>query len=140
MRMLTLVMVLASVVFTACSTMADVPGEAGDPSDVDEVVEISTTDRLRFDPDSIEVEAGQTIEFKITNDATGEHEFVLGERHEGMAAEDMAGDGPSSTGVIQPGSEASVFWTFPEAGEVEFACYVAGHNAQGMTGTITVTG
>ena len=137
MRMLTIIMVLG-LVFAACSKAEEAPGQAGDPSAVDEVVEISTTDKLRFVPSTIEVEAGQTIEFKITNEAGGEHEFVLGPVHE--HGEGMMHDDAGSTGPIEPGSEASVFWTFPEAGEVEFACYIAGHNEQGMTGTITVTG
>jgi uncharacterized cupredoxin-like copper-binding protein len=137
-RKLTTILILGLVVFAACNKAAEAPGEAGDPAAVDEVVEISTTDKLRFVPSTIEVQAGETIEFRVSNVAKGEHEFVLGPVHE--HGEGMMHDDSSSTGPIEPGSEASVFWTFPEAGEVEFACYIAGHNEQGMTGTITVTG
>ena len=131
-------MVVVLVILGACNdNPGSVSGEAGDPADVDEIIEISTSDQLRFEPEAIEVDAGQTIEFRVTNAATGEHEFVLGPGHAhepGMVHSD-----PSSTGVIAPGKMASVYWTFPEAGTVTFACYVAGHNEQGMTGTITVS-
>lgn len=138
-RRMAAMLIIGLFLFGACSKEGGgtVPGEAGDPAAVDEVVEISTTDQLRFEPDSIEVEAGQTIEFRINNDATGEHEFVLGPLHEHGAG--MEHSDPSSTGQLEPGATGSVVWAFPEAGTVQFACYVAGHNEQGMTGTITVS-
>ena len=132
-------MVVVLMTLGACNDdPGSVSGEAGDPADVDEIVEISASDQLRFTPDVIEVAAGETIEFRITNAATGEHEFVLGATHDhepGMQHSD-----PSSTGTIAPGKMATVYWTFPEAGTVTFACYIAGHNEQGMTGTINVSG
>src|SRR5688572_28663088 len=57
-------------------------GEAGDESEVDRVIEIEATDELRFDPSDIDVEAGEAIEFQITNVASSPHEFVLGPAHE----------------------------------------------------------
>ncbi len=138
-RSLAAVVILGFLLLGACSEKdGTVTGEAGDPATVDEVIEISTTDQLRFDPDSIEVEVGQTIEFRIMNEGTGEHEFVLGSLHEHGAG--MQHGDPSTTGQLEPGATGSVVWTFPEAGSVTFACYVAGHNEQGMTGTITVSG
>ena len=130
--------IVALVVLASCSEEGTVTGEPGDPADVDELVEITTSDQLRFTPDAIEVAAGQTIEFRITNAATGEHEFVLGPAHDHEAG--MVHSDPSSTGTIAPGKTAIVYWTFPEAGTVTFACYIAGHNEQGMTGTINVSG
>ena len=133
-------MIVALVTPAACSDEGGgtVTGEPGDSAAVDEVVEITTSDQLRFTPDVIDVEAGQTIEFQITNDATGEHEFVLGAAHDHEAG--MQHSDPSSTSPIAPGETASVYWSFPEAGSVTFACYIAGHNEQGMTGTINVSG
>ena len=131
-------MIVVLMMLAACSEEGTAAGEPGDPADVDEVVEITTTDQLRFTPDVIEVAAGQTVEFRITNAATGEHEFVLGPSHVHEAG--MQHSDPSSTGTIAPGKMATVYWTFPETGTVTFACYVAGHNEQGMTGTINVSG
>ena len=131
-------MIVVVMVLAACSEEGIVTGEPGDPADVDEVVEITTSDQLRFTPDVIDVAPGQTIEFRITNAATGEHEFVLGAGH--MHEAGMQHSDSGSTGTLAPGKMATVYWTFPEAGTVTFACYIAGHNEQGMTGTITVSG
>jgi uncharacterized cupredoxin-like copper-binding protein len=136
-RALAALSIFALLLGAACSKDGTLMGAAGDAAAVDEVIEISTTDRLRFDPDSVTVAAGETIEFEVTNGATGEHEFVLGPLHEHTAG--MQHGDPSSTGVLESGDMGSVIWTFPEAGEVTFACYVEGHNEQGMTGTITIT-
>lgn len=122
----------------ACSTSTTPPGEPGTASEVDRVVEIEATNELRFDPSEIEGEAGETIEFKITNVASSEHEFVLGSAHEHSA--DMHHTETNATGTIAPGTSASVIWHFTEAGEVQFACHVADHDKQGMTGTVSISG
>ena len=112
-------------------------GEPGDEAEVDQVIEIDMTDELRFDPSEIDVSAGQTVEFRLTNVAPSPHEFVLGPAHE--HSDDMQHTEGNATGAVEPGESASVFWSFPEAGEVQFACYIDGHNEAGMTGTVTVT-
>lgn len=122
----------------ACSNGTGAPGEPGTASEVDRVVEIEATNELRFDPSEIEAEAGETIEFKITNVASSEHEFVLGSA--GEHSDDMHYTEANATGTIEPGASASVIWHFTEAGEVQFACHVAGHDKQGMTGTVSISG
>jgi uncharacterized cupredoxin-like copper-binding protein len=120
-----------------CSKSQPALGEAGDEAEVDRVIEITTSDDLRFDPSEISVEAGETIEFHVTNEASSQHEFVLGPTHdhdEGMQHGDA-----SATGAIDPGDSASVVWYFPEAGETSFACHIANHDKSGMTGTVTVS-
>ena len=118
--------------------MTEVAGEPGDPSEVDRVIEIDATNALEFEPSSIDVAAGETIEFKISNAADVDHEFVLGAEHEHHAGMEHGGD-PGATGTIAPGGSATVVWTFPEAGEANFACYIANHNEAGMTGTIKIS-
>lgn len=102
------------------------------------MIQIETTDELRFEPSEIEVAAGETIEFKVTNVASSPHEFVLGaseEEHSGS----MEHSPDNATGEIAPGESASLIWTFPEAGEARFACHIADHDKSGMTGTVTVS-
>lgn len=126
------------LVAAGCSKGAAATGEPGSAAEVDRVVEIETTNELRFDPSEVDVQVGETIEFNITNVASSEHEFVLGavahEHTDGMSHGES-----NATGTIEPGSSASVIWHFTEAGEVAFACHVAGHGKQGMTGTITIS-
>lgn len=127
------------VTLGACSDAAgEVIGAPGDPDAVDRVITLDATNELEFDPSSIEVTAGETIEFQVNNVAEVEHELVLGPEHEHHEGMDHS-DGSAGTGAIKPGSSASLVWEFPEAGEVRFACYIANHNEAGMTGTITVS-
>ncbi|MEA2516499.1 MAG: hypothetical protein QOG16_337 [Actinomycetota bacterium] len=121
-----------------CSKPAELIGEAGSESEVDRVIEITASDELRFDPSEIDVSTGETIEFQITNGGKTQHEFVLGtaahEHEHGMSSH------PNATDPIDPGATESVIWHFTDAGEVVFACHIAGHDKQGMTGTITISG
>lgn len=134
--LLATIFVLSAV---ACSDPAAAPGEPGTASEVDRVVEIEATNELRFDPSEIDAEVGETIEFKITNAASSEHEFVLGSSAD-EHSEDMHHTETNATGTIEPGASASVIWRFTASGEVQFACHIAGHDKQGMTGTISVSG
>ena len=130
-------LVLSVALAGACSKATqEALGEAADESAAERVIEISTSDELRFDPSEVSLAAGEVVEFRITNEAGSPHEFVLGPIHE--HGEGMQHTESNATGEIQPGETASVFWSFPESGTVDFACYVAGHNESGMTGTVTV--
>lgn len=124
---------------TACSKAGsgEAVGEPGDEADVDQVIEIDMTNDLSFDPSEIDVSAGETVEFRLTNTASSPHEFVLGPAHE--HSEGMQHAEENATGEVEPGGNASVIWSFPEAGEATFACYIDGHNEAGMTGTVTVS-
>lgn len=125
--------------FVACNKGGgELTGEPGDAADADRVVTLDATNELRFEPDSIDVEQGETIEFQISNVADVDHEFVLGPLHAHDAGMHHAATDPSATGPISPGDVASVVWTFTDAGQVEFACYIAGHNEAGMTGTVEI--
>lgn len=132
------VALLTIVLSGGCSSSGsgELLGEPGDEADVAQVIEIDMTDALRFDPSEIEVAAGETVEFKLTNTAPSPHEFVLGPAHE--HSDDMQHAEENATGAIEPGESTSVIWSFPEGGEVQFACYIDGHDEAGMTGTVTV--
>lgn len=111
-------------------------GEAADPSDVDRTIEIHT-EEFKFSLDEIEVEQDETIEFVVTNDGRTAHEFSLGTDHMD-SGDHVHGAATGSTGAVPPGETVSLIWHFLEAGETLFACYIAGHDKQGMTGTLTV--
>jgi len=121
-------------------------GEPGQAGEEDRVVEVTQLDEMRFDPPSIEVQAGETIRFEVTNAGQAPHEFVLGDaafqadHEEEMAA--MGGtpmmDEPNAI-AVEPGETGTVVWTFTEGGTLEYACHVPGHYPAGMAGEITVT-
>lgn len=112
-------------------------GEPGEDSEIDRTIEVHA-DEFTLDPDTIEVEVGETIEFVLVNDGNAQHEFSIGQGHEHHSGMEH-GAATGSTGAVDPGDEETLVWTFTEAGEIQFACHIAGHDEQGMTGTLTVS-
>lgn len=133
------------------STMSDM-GEAsfawgmpGDPANADQVVEIMTSDAFRFDPDSVEVSAGETVTFRVTNGGAIRHEFVVGTQTEQDDHEaemiDMGGmvmADEANAMAIEPGETKDLTLTITAAGILQFACHETGHYAAGMIGNLTV--
>jgi uncharacterized cupredoxin-like copper-binding protein len=123
-------------------------GEPAEISEADRVVEVTATDDLMFDPSSVAVSKGETIEFNVSNIGTVGHEFVLGDASFQLAHEeemaDMEGDmlPPDEAYAISlaPGETSSIAWTFTSDGEIEYGCHVPGHYEGGMVGTVLVEG
>ncbi len=134
-------------------------GEPGDPGEVDRVIEVSM-DEMSYSPDNIEVAADETIRFVVSNDGKLVHEFNLGTPeswsshagemktmmskgmmsmqrvdHQKMQAMGMAHDDPNSV-LLEPGETAEIVWTFPEKGQLGYACNVPGHLEAGMKGEV----
>lgn len=139
-------------------------GEQGKPEEVSRTIEIEMFDNY-YEPEAIQLKAGETIRFVVKNQGQLVHEFNIGTpdmhsahqdemmmmvqhgallpdriNHEKMAM-DM-GDGktmehndPNSV-LLEPGKSAEVIWMFAKAGELEFACNVPGHYDAGMVGQI----
>jgi uncharacterized cupredoxin-like copper-binding protein len=119
-------------------------GIAGDPKAVQRTVEHKMLDSMRFTPNHVEVEAGDTVKFVIKNDGKVMHEFVLGTKKElDEHAElmkkfpNMEHDEPYMAHV-KPGKTGEIVWTFNRPGEFEFACLIAGHYQAGMVGKVSV--
>jgi len=108
-------------------------------------IEVSMTDALRFEPGTIEVAPGETVQFEVTNDGQSVHEFLIGDEGEQAAfAEEMADDGmahDTDAGVsVEPGATETFEYTF-DAGEVDLlaGCHEPGHYDGGMVASIHVT-
>lgn len=113
----------------------------------DRTVAIAATDQLRYSPDAVEVRAGETVAFKVTNTGTAMHEFAIGDlaaqqRHE----QEMAHGGQMgaiSGGVasveVPAGKTATLVYRFTKPGTLLYGCHVSGHYSAGMQGTITIT-
>jgi len=139
-------------------------GEPGKAAEVSRTVEIVMKENF-YEPESIDVKAGETIRFKIVNKGELVHEFNLGttEMHEvhqkememmvehgvleadkinhKMMKMDMGGgktmehDDPNSV-LLEPGKSGEVIWKFTKATGLEFACNVPGHYDAGMMGRV----
>ncbi len=124
-------------------------GEPADEADADRTIEIEALDQLAYDPDSVEVSAGETVTFVVTNPGSAVHEFVIGDEelqqeHE-QEMQDMAGSGmqmhdePNAL-ILQPGETKRITWHFADAGDITYACHQPGHYAGGMVGTVNLDG
>lgn len=99
---------------------------------------VTMNDMLQFTPASIDVKAGETIEFVLSNVGTAVHEFQVGDAD--LVASDTV-DGVKVVEVdgIDPAHVASVTYTFEAGGSYAYACHEPGHYEAGMHGVVNVT-
>ena len=94
--------------------------------------EVTTTDRLRFDPDEFTVRFDRETSFTLVNDDNREHNFTLTY---------VFVDADNFVSVdVRPGETADVTFTVkerPPSGST-FTFYCRFHQAQGMSGKIRV--
>ena len=124
-------------------------GEPAPASQADRTVRITAKDTMKFSPDSVTVEAGETVTFVVENVGRLQHSFSLAtptaqREHEkemqGMPMDQMAShmdDDPNGI-VVQPGQTDRLTWHFTEGGPVQFACHIPGHYPAGMKGRIRI--
>lgn len=86
-------------------------------------IEVAATS-FEFDPDTIEVDAGEDIAIELAAE-DAEHDFVIDELELHVVAADK-------------GERATGGFTAPSAGTYTFYCSVAGHRGAGMEGTLVV--
>ncbi len=115
-------------------------------------IEVMLLDSMKFTPDSIQVNAGETIRFVIRNKGKLAHEMVLGNAQaiaahakemQAMAAAGNTGHqhggGSGAIAVGVPAGEVREWVVkFDEAIELEIACLVPGHYEAGMKGKLNV--
>ena len=125
--------VLAALALVAFAALACGSGSAtlppqGSPTAPPEGVIAVSAFEYAFDPSAITVPAGE-VTFSVKNTGTIEHEFEI---FKGETVVDEV------EGLV-PGLTKDLTVTL-EAGDYTFVCKLAGHEEQGMTGTLTVTG
>jgi uncharacterized cupredoxin-like copper-binding protein len=119
-------------------------GIAGDPRPGLRTIRVAMNDDMRFSPESITVDEGETVRIVVKNDGRLMHEFVLGtkdtlDEHAALMLKfpNMEHDEPYMAHV-PPGRSSEILWTFNRAGEFGFACLIAGHYEAGMVGKVSV--
>lgn len=137
-----LVLLAAVLALVGAACGSDVGnGTVDDPR----TIEITALDDPAYDPASIDVGAGETVRFIVTNSGEADHEFVVGdmemqEMAEEQAMEGMHGHAEAMASLgIEPGETVETVVTFDEPGELFYACHIEGHYEGGMVGTITIT-
>lgn len=119
-------------------------GIAGDAKAVKRTIAIRMGDNMRFTPDRIEVNQGDTIRLTLTNTGQVMHELVIGTQKE-LAEHavlmkkfpNMEHEEPYMAHVA-PGKTGEIIWTFNRPGDFDFACLLPGHFEAGMVGKIAV--
>jgi uncharacterized cupredoxin-like copper-binding protein len=120
-------------------------GIAGTPAQVTRTLTVDMTDAMRFTPDTLSVQEGDTVRFVVRNTGRMLHEMVIGTsdelaKHAALMAKFPNMEHDEAYMVhVDPGKTGEIVWHFNRAGSFEFACLIAGHYEAGMRGTITVT-
>lgn len=139
-------------------------GEPGQAAEAGRTVTVIMYDNY-YEPETIEVSAGETVRFVVENKGQLVHEFNIGtgvmhEAHQkemmmmvehgvlqgtkinhDMMEMDMGNgqtmkhDDPNSV-LLEPGQSGEIVWKFSEKGDLEFACNVPGHYQAGMVGDV----
>jgi uncharacterized cupredoxin-like copper-binding protein len=126
--------------------------EAADATEPGRIVEV-TMSEFAFDPGSLDVAAGETITFVVTNAGVVEHEFRLSNEHRieehkasGHAGHSEQGeDGQNEDEdvvlLLPAGESGEITVTFPDDTTVftQIACLIPGHHEAGMGGAIEYT-
>ncbi len=115
-------------------------------------IAVNMDDQMRFTPSQIDVQAGETIRFVVTNSGRTAHEMVLGSdeniRLHAEAMKQAAAKGSAQredhhhgTGAaisVAAGQTGELVVTFAQATLLQMACLVPGHYEAGMRGTLEV--
>jgi uncharacterized cupredoxin-like copper-binding protein len=120
-------------------------GIAGSSGEVSRTITLDMTDAMRFAPDHLSVQEGETVRFVVRNRGRMLHEMVIGTpgelaKHAALMAKfpNMEHD-EAYIAHVDPGRSGEIVWHFNRPGSFEFACLIAGHYEAGMRGTLTVT-
>ena len=120
---LAVALVVAACGGTGAEATTGAPASAG----VDGTIKVAASE-YRFDPSTLTVPAG-AVTFEVTNNGTEEHEFEVFKGE--TVVDEIEG--------LVPGLTRTLPVTL-EAGDYIYVCKLAGHDALGMAGTLTVTG
>ena len=105
-------------------------------------------DAMRFGPDTLEVQAGQTVRLMVHNAGKVPHELVLGtaeqiREHAQQMKQGQAHDHHAAGAAaiqVEPGKTGELVIRFAQPGRFEMACLIPGHYEAGMRGSLVVVG
>ena len=126
------------------STEQKLFGREGDPAKANRTIKVDMNDAMRFSPGALQVKAGETVRFEVTNSGKIQHELVLGTADELTQHAEMMRKHPGMEhdepymAHVAPGKTETIVWTFNKPGDFYYGCLVAGHFEAGMQGKIAV--
>ena len=108
-------------------------------------IRVTALDAMTFEPGRVDVAAGETVTFVVTNTGRAVHEFTVGDASEQRRhGEEMVRTGGMTHDELgsvrlQPGETKQLTWRFGGAGTLEYGCHEPGHYEAGMRGMIAVS-
>ena len=120
-------------------------GQQGDSKKITRTIHINMTDNMRFTPDTIDVQQGETIKFVVKNSGKIMHEMVIGTKEELAKHAEMMKKHPNMEhdepymAHVAASKKVDLVWNFSQPGSFMFACLIPGHFEAGMKGIINVT-
>tara|TARA_Y100001935_G_scaffold255343_1_gene267827 strand:+ start:3178 stop:3681 length:504 start_codon:yes stop_codon:yes gene_type:complete len=141
-------------------------GKEGKLNEVDRTIKVIMYDNY-YEPKSLNIKAGETINFEVVNAGVLVHEFNIAnsmmhkkhqpemkkmfdlgilkvtsidkEKMKKMAKIDKAmAHSHSNSVLLQPGEKANLIWKFDNAINIEIACNIPGHYQAGMIATVDI--
>jgi len=132
----------------ACGGGTPAASEGGDSALFEETAELELTvvlSEFKFEPETVEIPAGQLVVFALSNDGAAEHDFTIkriagdqGYRIDGELPSTDRSDGEDVHVPLLPNGSAELRLRATEPGEYELYCAVSGHRRAGMRTTLTV--
>lgn len=120
-------------------------GKPANPSKAKRVIEVTTSDDMRFKFDkNLDINNGEIITFKVTNVGNVNHEFSIGDEKEQQAHRKMMQKMPNmvheddNTVTVKPGETKLITWQFKSGEEVVISCNIPGHYEAGMVKRVNV--
>ena len=119
-------------------------GREGDPKRATRTIRIDMSDKMRFNPGTIEVKRGEIVRFEVKNSGRTIHEMVLGTMQELQEHAELMRKHPGMEhdepymAHVAPGKTERIVWHFDKPGEFYYGCLIPGHFESGMVGRITV--
>lgn len=111
-------------------------------------IEMHMDDQMRFTPNRVAVQAGETIRFVVHNDGQVTHEMVLGDEaqikahalamQQGAAHDDEHSHDAGAAISVPAGQRGELVVKFDKVQSLQMACLVPGHYEAGMRGTVNV--
>ena len=145
---LTASLAVGALVLAACGGDDDTSSSGA--SSETRTIEIEMRD-IEFSPDSVDVEAGETVRFVFHNKGEAVHDAFIGDEaaqdeHEmemqddgGDAGMDHGGGGEDEGITVEPGETGELTYTFSADDELLIGCHQPGHYDAGMKITVDVS-
>jgi uncharacterized cupredoxin-like copper-binding protein len=127
----------AGAALLALAACGDDDASSGADAEATRTIEIAMVD-VAFEPEAIEVAAGETVRFVFTNEGEVAHDAYVGDTeaqadHEAEMRDAHGGHGDDPDALtVEPGERGELTHTFTEAGTLEIGCHQPGHYDAGM--------